>query len=443
MSHFPKLPIADVVAEVKSGVSVNGLDRPAEETGLGVLKVSAVSKGNYLPTKNKAVVDDEIGRLSCRPRLGDVLVSRSNTFDLVGACGLVDVDRRNLFLPDKLWRLATVSETIVEGAWLTESLLTHPIRSACKRTATGTSGSMKNIAQRTFMRFKIDVPDVKVRIAIGSIAVAFRHLLGETIACLDLLHTRKAGLMREALSGRRRFQGFDEPLDEVSLSELFRERVDRDNCDLELLSVTAQDGIVSRDSLNRKDTSTEDKSNYKRILPGDIAYNTMRMWQGVSAMVVREGIVSPAYTVVTPKKQIRAEYAARLFKTPRVIHEFLRHSQGLVDDTLNLKFRHFSEVSVSIPSVEEQNRIVELLNLIDREIELLKRQRSAIEKQKRGVMERLLSGEVMIPDDVVERLNAEAEAESNLTHPGSPLPASGRGAGGEGPTRKPQPRGNP
>jgi type I restriction enzyme S subunit len=185
--------------------------------------------------------------------------------------------------------------------------------------------------------------------------------------------------------------------------------VDRGNGDLELLSVTAKDGIVARDSLERKDTSTEDKGNYKRVVPGDIAYNTMRMWQGVSAIVVREGIVSPAYTVVTPKKCISAEYAARLFKTTHVINEFLRHSQGLVDDTLNLKFRHFSEVTVLVPEAAEQKRIVELLEQSDREIKLLSQLRVAIEKQKRGIMERLLSGEVVIPDTVVDRLNAEAK----------------------------------
>ncbi|MFO4987002.1 hypothetical protein RCK87_24985, partial [Salmonella enterica subsp. enterica serovar 1,4,[5],12:i:-] len=94
--------------------------------------------------------------------------------------------------------------------------------------------------------------------------------------------------------------------------------------------------------LERRDTSAEDKSNYKVIRKGDIGYNTMRMWQGVFGLSAHDGIVSPAYTVVTPdRSRILGEFASHLFRHPRVVHTFRRYSQGLVDDTLLLKYPHF------------------------------------------------------------------------------------------------------
>ena len=62
--------------------------------------------------------------------------------------------------------------------------------------------------------------------------------------------------------------------------------------------------MIPRDQLDKRDTSNPDKAKYKRVAVGDIAYNTMRMWQGVSALASLEGIVSPAYTVAVPTDKI-------------------------------------------------------------------------------------------------------------------------------------------
>ena len=87
---------------------------------------------------------------------------------------------------------------------------------------------------------------------------------------------------------------------EHPLGALFTERRESNCVDLPLLSVTRKSGVVLHGEANRKDSSAQDKSNYKRITPADIGYNTMRMWQGISALSNLEGIISPAYTVCTP-----------------------------------------------------------------------------------------------------------------------------------------------
>lgn len=63
----------------------------------------------------------------------------------------------------------------------------------------------------------------------------------------------------------------------------------------ELLSVTINDGIKKFSDLNRHDNSNQDKSKYKKVCIGDIAYNSMRMWQGASGYSKYEGIISPAF----------------------------------------------------------------------------------------------------------------------------------------------------
>jgi type I restriction enzyme S subunit len=205
--------------------------------------------------------------------------------------------------------------------------------------------------------------------------------------------------MQDLLTGRRRFPEFAaEPWDEASLGELFDERNERDCRTLPLLAVTSDRGIIPREEVGRKDTSNSDKSAYKRVRPGDIAYNTMRMWQGVSALSDLDGIVSPAYTVVTPKDRMLGTYAQHLLKLPRTVHEFLRRSQGLVDDTLSLKFPNFAKVRVRYPRDQaEQQAISDLLGQLDGEIVCLTQQSGAFGEFKRGLMQKLLSGDIEVP----------------------------------------------
>ncbi len=68
----------------------------------------------------------------------------------------------------------------------------------------------------------------------------------------------------------------------------------------------------------------------------------------------------------------------------------------MVDDTLNLKFHHFSQVRVRIPTVQEQRRIVSVFRCIDQELELLQKELDSLKQQKRGLMQKLLTGEVRV-----------------------------------------------
>jgi type I restriction enzyme S subunit len=155
-------------------------------------------------------------------------------------------------------------------------------------------------------------------------------------------------------------------------------------------------GVVPRDDVDKKDTSSEDKSRYLRICPGDIGYNTMRMWQGVSGLSELEGIVSPAYTICIPGPKVDGQFVKHFFKSKPVVHLFCRYSQGLVSDTWNLKFRHLAEIRVTIPPVAEQKKIAKVLNAADAEIKEHRNQLAALKDQKKGLMQQLLTGKVRV-----------------------------------------------
>ena len=122
----------------------------------------------------------------------------------------------------------------------------------------------------------------------------------------------------------------------------------------------------------------------------------MRMWQGRSGISELEGIVSPAYTVCKPKPAVDSDFMGYLFQLPSVIHLFRRYSQGLVSDTWNLRFSNFAEITVRIPGLIEQEKIAAVLQTCDHEIDLLTQKCTALQRQKKGLMQRLLTGRVRV-----------------------------------------------
>jgi type I restriction enzyme, S subunit len=154
----------------------------------------------------------------------------------------------------------------------------------------------------------------------------------------------------------------------------------------ELLAVTSSLGIVKRDTLERRDTSNEDKSKYLLVNEGDIAYNTMRMWQGVSGVSRFRGIVSPAYTICTPTERLDAGFAGYLLKDPEMVSVFRQRSQGLVSDTWNLKYESFAQIPCVIPPLPEQKKIDEILSGIDHFIEKAKKEVMKYESLKQATL---------------------------------------------------------
>ena len=159
------------------------------------------------------------------------------------------------------------------------------------------------------------------------------------------------------------------------LGDCFTERVES-MPDGELISVTINDGIKKFSELGRHDNSNDDKSKYKKVCVGDIAYNSMRMWQGASGYSPYEGIVSPAYTVLSPNSGINSKCLAYQFKLPEIIHTFQVNSQGITSDNWNLKYPALSQIEIFVSKDEqEQAKIAEYFENLDNLITLHQRER--------------------------------------------------------------------
>lgn len=188
-----------------------------------------------------------------------------------------------------------------------------------------------------------------------------------------------------------RFPGFDEQYKQCRIGDIYAERSQRGASDMELLSVTMNDGVKPRSEIEGKDNSSEDKSNFKIVRKGDMVYNSMRMWQGANGISPCDGIVSPAYTVLMPKQEINNGYFAALFKSTNLINEFRKNSQGMTSDTWNLKYPQIETIKVQIPSVSEQDKVSALFSVLDARIVAQAQLVESLKKYKRGLLNKVFS----------------------------------------------------
>lgn len=258
------------------------------------------------------------------------------------------------------------------------------------------SAAIPQLTGKQIANYRIAVPPINEQKKIAEILSVWDEAIDKQTKLIDALVCRKRALMQQLLTGKKRLPSFTKRWETIRLGDIFTERNETHKDHLPLLSITAERGVILQSESDKKDISNNDKSKYKRICPNDIGYNTMRMWQGRSALSTMEGIVSPAYTIVTPKKNICPLFISAVFKHPRVIYNFWTHSQGLVNDTLNCKFFDFSQVKVNIPTYHEQEAIAEVLIEARYEIELSQKRLHQFHTQKHSLMQQLLTGKKRI-----------------------------------------------
>ncbi len=316
-------------------------------------------------------------------RFGAVAYSRASFPVLVSAY-------YNVLVPDR---------EIIDSDFMESFLRSKEVMDLYERIAIGSLVEKRRIHLSILNETYIPLPPTDEQKAIGDLLNKWDRAIELMERLIAAKQKRRKWLSQQLVTGKRRLPGFVKPWRDVHLSDVFTNRIETNRPDLPLVAITGENGVVSRDDLERRDTSSEDKSTYLRICPGDIGYNTMRMWQGVCGLSKIEGIVSPAYTIVTPTNEVDGEFMALLFKSPAVVHLLHRHSQGLVKDTLNLKWRHFMEIRVAIPRKEEQQTIAAIFRLVDRELALLHARLDALCEQKKGLMQLLLTGKVRVRAD--------------------------------------------
>ena len=142
--------------------------------GVRVLKVSAVTSGEYKPHESKSFDENEEYPDHYIVREGDLLISRANTSELVGAVAYVWETKGREMLPDKLWRFVWPQERTIEPLFMLHLARSRYFREQLIQRATGSSGSMKNIGKAKMLEIPIPVPPIDLQRTFSQIATCSR-----------------------------------------------------------------------------------------------------------------------------------------------------------------------------------------------------------------------------------------------------------------------------
>ncbi|SDP94515.1 conserved hypothetical protein, ribA/ribD-fused [Rhodoferax sp. OV413] len=144
---------------------------------------------------------------------------------------------------------------------------------------------------------------------------------------------------------------------------LFTHRVEPGIARLPVLQVSLRSGITAEelDQFGRPKRLIADATKYKRIYKNDVAYNTMRMWQGAAGVSYSDGLVSPAYVVLKPRKTTCPEFYDFIFHTEVYKQQVNRQSTGIVSDRNRLYWDSFKQMPNLSPPRAEQEEIVSFI----------------------------------------------------------------------------------
>ncbi len=197
-----------------------------------------------------------------------------------------------------------------------------------------------------------------------------------------------------------RFSEFSGEWAEKKGSQLFESSRAKGEEGLPIYSVTLNNGLVPRDSLDRRMENDAANEDNLRAQSGDLVYNMMRMWQGAVGLAETECMVSPAYIVLSGKKETDTKFFDYNFKRSRPLYDLWAYSYGLTNDRLRLYFKDFGQIKFWVPSKKnEQQKIAAFLGSVDDKLNKLRRKRELLKTWKRGLMKKIFSQQLHFTQD--------------------------------------------
>lgn len=261
----------------------------------------------------------------------------------------------------------------------------------------------------------IPVPPVEEQATIAELLTQWNSAIEKTERLITAKQKRNESLANQLLFGHVRFgqrnirttkslHWFSAPSDwqVVEISKVAREVSALNSSDdgLPVLSCTKYDGLVDSLEYFDKQVFSHDTSKYKVVGRGQFAYATNHIEEGSIGYqdFVDAGLVSPIYTVFqSDAKKIDDGYFYKLLKTEKLRQIFSARTNSSVDRRGSLRWKDFARIHIPLPSLDEQREINAVLDDAKREIVLLQTEVKALKQQKRGLMQKLLTGQWRVP----------------------------------------------
>lgn len=383
--------IRDILTEGKLG---GNYENSGNNGGVPVIKMGNLDRGKintekieYLPQDCTYSEDDILKK-------GDLLFNTRNSLDLVGKVAIWNNELLFAVYNSNILRLSFDTSYIHSNMYMNFVFNSHYGLSQLRKYATGTT-SVAAIYSRDLYNMRIICPPLPEQQKIAETLSCWDFAIEKQTMLIKMLETRKRGLMQQLLTGKKRLNGFEGKWKKKGTGEIFKSISIKGFTSEDLLSATQDKGMIPRRLLEGRVTMpASGTEGFKLVEKGNFVIS-LRSFQGGLEYSHYRGLVSPAYTVLKSKIAINDEFYRQYFKS----YDFIGHLAIAVigiRDGKQISYDDFCTVKIPCISIEEQTAISNILLATDDEIKKEKEKLEALEIQKKGLMQQLLTGKKRI-----------------------------------------------
>lgn len=403
MKGWGTLALDRCIRSIRAGVSVSGEPRIPSPGEPGILTLSAVFGGYFTPDACKAVPIQHVASLGSSVRAGTLLMSRSNTEELVGTTAIVEEDHPDRYLPDLLWEIELRDDSPLTARFLADYFGSDEGRRVLQSAAMGTSSSMKKLSMGRLRALEVPCTPLYVQRSWERLSRCHRAVVNKLDELVAAKHELKRALMYKYLPG---------------IGSGSRATLDREWRDTALgeLAIFTNGRAFRSDEWSREgvpiiriqNLNGSRDFNYFRgsfdpshaVQPGDVLF----AWsgsRGTSFGATRwrgpAGVLNQHIFRVEPKEDIDPAFLHHLLEAVTVRVEATAHGGG---GLVHVRKADLERFGVVVPGIQTQRKIARVFDALDAELSHLARLRDSHELQRSALLSRLLAGEWPVARDV-------------------------------------------
>lgn len=392
---WPSVPLGDLVSA--DSPICYGILMPGEHVadGIPVIKVKDF-EGGILRVSQLHRTSREIDHQYRRSRVypDDILLSIRGT---TGEVALVPPTLEVANITQDAARVRVNAR--IDRDYLLQALRSEVVQAQIRHRTIGQA--VKGINIGCVRKLQIPYPSRDEQIAIARVLSSWDRGIQQLSDLIAAKLRFKQGLVQQLLTGTRRFNSFRDEWKTLYLKDVAEECKERNRGRLgigSVMAVTKADGIIPM----RERTIAADIDRYSVVKKEYFAYNPMRLNIGSIARWLGEQdvLVSPDYVVFHCRKPCGDGPAI----DPNFLDQYRRSSlwkryvtsSGNGSVRVRIYFADLGRLKLRLPPLPEQQRIAAVLDAADREIDILRRELDALKTQKKGLIQKLLTGQVRI-----------------------------------------------
>ncbi len=369
-----------------------------KEMGLSCITYGEIyTTHDYVIKDFNSFIDIETAKKSRQIKRNDVLFAGSGeTLDEIGKCVAYTKDVEAYAGGD----IVIFSQNNVDCIYLSYSLNSDLITKQKRKLGQGYS--VVHIYSSGLKKLYVPLPPLPEQKKIAEILSAWDEAIKQIANLINAKIALKKSLMQQLLTGRLRFKEFlKRPFHKIELGEFLIQTprpVPRPNSSYTALGIRSHGKGTFKKTIENPEAVMMDT--LYDVKENDLIVNITFAWEGAIAIVKKldEGaLVSHRFpTYIFNKDIVIPEYFKYVIQTKQFVHELGLVSPGGAGRNRVMSKADFLNIVVSIPSVDEQKKIAVVLNGIDKEIELLGKKLEYLKTQKKGLMQKLLTGKIRV-----------------------------------------------